>query len=159
MKGKKVDNFWNKISLTGCKWSNLNAWGTGTIVSHSLLGDSHLPFFSPCSFLPQSLSGVIRNWTSQYERQKSGNFLEQNQLNRLEMIQFECPGYWNHCVLFTYGWFPFPLFQPLLFSSSLTLWGNKELDLPVWRAKKWKFSEIKLSKQAVNGPIWMPQVL
>ena len=29
------------------------------------------------------LSGVIRNWTSQYEGWKVGTFLEQNQLNRL----------------------------------------------------------------------------
>ena len=40
MKGKKVETFWNKISLTGCKWSNLNAPMSETPVSHSLLVDS-----------------------------------------------------------------------------------------------------------------------
>ena len=36
MKGKKVQYFCNKISLTGCKWSSLNAPGTETPVSHSV---------------------------------------------------------------------------------------------------------------------------
>ena len=49
--------FWNKISLAGCKWSNFNATGSETPVSHSLLGDSLFPIFSPCSLLPSSLWG------------------------------------------------------------------------------------------------------
>ena len=59
------------------------------------------------SFLP--LSGVIDNWTLQYECQKGGNFLEQNQLNRLLMVQFECPRVRNPfdsiiCNLYTVIW-------------------------------------------------------
>ena len=38
--GEKVGTFWTKISLTGCKWSSLNAQGTETPVSHPFWGDS-----------------------------------------------------------------------------------------------------------------------
>ena len=47
MKGKKVEILWNKIRLTGCKWSNLNAPMSETPVSHSLLSDSLFPNFQP----------------------------------------------------------------------------------------------------------------
>ena len=91
MKGKKVEILGYKISWTGCKWSNLNAPRSETPVSHSLLGDSLSPIFSPCSFLPSFL------------------------------------------------------------------WGNKKLDLPVWKAKRWKFWGTKSAEQAANGPVWIPQ--
>ena len=51
MKDKKLENFRNKISLTGSKWSNLNAPMSETPVSHSLLSDSLFPI------LPFSLWG------------------------------------------------------------------------------------------------------
>ena len=35
IKFRKVEIFWNKISLTDCKWSSLQAPGTETPVSHS----------------------------------------------------------------------------------------------------------------------------
>ena len=69
--GKKADFFGDKISLTGCKWSSLNATGSETLVSHSLLGDSLFPIFS---FLP--LSGVIRNGLLWGAGQKGGHFWE-----------------------------------------------------------------------------------
>ena len=52
--------------------------------------------FSPlpapaASSLP--LSGVIRNGSPQYKGQEGGKILEQNQLNRLQMVQFEYPKY------------------------------------------------------------------
>ena len=37
MKGKKVENFCNKIRLTGCKWSGLNAQRSETPMSHPVL--------------------------------------------------------------------------------------------------------------------------
>ena len=43
MKGKKLENFRNKISLAGCKWSNLNAPRSETRLSHLLFGDSLFP--------------------------------------------------------------------------------------------------------------------
>ena len=93
MKGRKMESFCNKIILPGYKWSN--------------------PFshFLPL-LLPSFLSGVIKNWTSQYERQKGGIILEQNHLTRLQMVQFECPMYRNpllssifeaYCSLFPNG--------------------------------------------------------
>ena len=39
-----MEIFCDKISLTGCKWPNLNAPGSGTSVSHSLLKSSLFPF-------------------------------------------------------------------------------------------------------------------
>ena len=53
--GKKVDILWNKISLTGCKWSSLNAPGTETPVSHPVWVNSLF------SFLPSFLWGS-KNW-------------------------------------------------------------------------------------------------
>ena len=38
IKLKIMKNFWDKISLTDCKWSNLNAPGSDTPWCYSLLG-------------------------------------------------------------------------------------------------------------------------
>ena len=40
IKIRKLEKIWNKISLTGCKWSSLNIQGTETPVSHPFLGES-----------------------------------------------------------------------------------------------------------------------
>ena len=48
-KAEKVESFWNKISLSGCKWSSLNAPGTESPVSHS--GWENF-IFSFSAFLP-----------------------------------------------------------------------------------------------------------
>ena len=72
MKVKKFENLWYKISSASCKQSSLNAPSTETPVSHPL-------------------SGVIDNWTPQYESQEVGKFMQQKQVNRLQMVQFECP--------------------------------------------------------------------
>ena len=92
IKVKKVEKFRDKICVTGCKWSNLNAQSTETPLSYSLLEESLFPIFSPCCFLPSSL------------------------------------------------------------------WGNKELDLPVWKVERWKIFRTKSALQAANGPTWMTQV-
>ena len=84
-----MENVWNKIFSTGCKWSNSSAPRSETPVSHQLLGESIFPFPAPApSFLP--LSGVIRNGSPQYKGQEGGIFLKQNQLTRIQMGQFEC---------------------------------------------------------------------
>ena len=46
MKVKKLENVHNKMGLKGCKWSSLNAPGTGTEfrVSHQLLGNREPTF-------------------------------------------------------------------------------------------------------------------
>ena len=52
---KKVDIFWNKISLTGSKRFSLNAPSRETLVSHSLLSESLFLFSAPAaSSLPVS---------------------------------------------------------------------------------------------------------
>ena len=100
IKVRKVENFWDKISLTGCQWSNLNAPGSETPVSQSLLEESIFPFpaSAPSYFL---FSGVIRNGSPQYKGQEDGQISEQNQFNRLQMVQFECSRVRNPCVSFT----------------------------------------------------------
>ena len=51
-RGKNMEKFWDKISLTGCKWSRLNAPGSGTSWCRSLWpllrvkGRGHLRFDS-----------------------------------------------------------------------------------------------------------------
>ena len=44
MKVKKLKIFWNKSGLMGCKWSSLNAPGTGNPLSHSVLELEEFPF-------------------------------------------------------------------------------------------------------------------
>ena len=39
-----------------------------------------------------------KKWEPQYEAQEDKNFMEQHQLNRLGMVQFECPKYRNPFV-------------------------------------------------------------
>ena len=43
-------------------------------------------------FQPSSLWGN-KNWAPQYKDVEVGKFREQNWLNRLQMVQFECPRY------------------------------------------------------------------
>ena len=100
IKVRKMEKLWDKISSTGYMWSILNAPSTETPVSHSLLGDSLFQFSAPAaSSLP--LSGVIRNGSPQYKGQEDGQISEQNQFNRLQMVQFECSRVRNPCVSFT----------------------------------------------------------
>ena len=59
------------------------------------------PFFS---FSP--LRGN-KKWEPQYKDEEVGKILGQNQLNRLQMVQFECPRYRNPCVSFILEEFPY----------------------------------------------------
>ena len=81
MKVKKMEMEWNKISSTcyKCFSFSLNAPSTETPVSHPIWGESLFLIF------------WANNWTPQYESKKGGKFLEQNELYRLQMVQFECP--------------------------------------------------------------------
>ena len=87
------------------------------------------PIFCPVpSFIPLSAVYIIGLlWKA---RLKGGNFLERNQFNRLQMVQFECHRVINPCVSFTFEEFPFPIFCPApSFPSSICsikkwlLWG------------------------------------
>ena len=44
MKVKEIENCQNKMGLKGCKWSTLNAPGTQTPLSHSVMELEKLPF-------------------------------------------------------------------------------------------------------------------
>ena len=77
------------------------------------LREFHFPIFS----LP--LSGIIGNgYLYRYKDVVVGKFREQTWLNRLEMVQFECPGYSNPCVSLRLGEFHFPIMNlPHCFSE------------------------------------------
>ena len=70
------------------------------------------PFVSSI-FSHFQLSGVIRNGSTQDD----GKIMQQNQLNRLQMVQFECPEYRNPSVASIFGGIPF---------SHIQLWANKK---------------------------------
>ena len=60
------------------------------------------PFFQFTAPAASSLWGNKKR-EPQYKDLKSGKILEQNLLNRLQMVQFECPKDRNPCVSFTFG--------------------------------------------------------
>ena len=47
--------------------------------------------------------GGNKKWAPQYKDEEVGKIWEQNQLNRLQMVQFECPRYRNPCVSSIFG--------------------------------------------------------
>ena len=107
--GTKVEKIWDKMNLTGCNWSGLNAPGAETPVFHPLLVGSLFPF---------PLSGAIRNGGPQYQYQMLGTFWKKISLTGSKCSSLNAPDYWNPCVLFTFGGFPFPLSSLPLNASS-----------------------------------------
>ena len=95
MKVKKLGKFQNERGAKGCKWSWMNAPGTQTPLSHSVLKLEEFPF--PINWP----SGVIRN-DSPVWKNKSGKLWTQKWLNGLQMVQFECPRYWKPSVSFSF---------------------------------------------------------
>ena len=103
---------WNKMNLTGCKWSNLNAF--------------HLFCFwrNPFSYF-QPLLLPFFGWV------KSGRILKQKECNRLQIIQSKC----LHLIHFWRN--PFSHFQPLLLPflgwvKSGKLWNKMNLTSCKW---------------------------
>ena len=74
------------------------------------------------------------SWFSPVWKSKVGKISEQKWLNRLQMVQFECPRHWNSCVSLRLGELHFPFFL-----------GNKEIGLWGMKAKSWKNSRTKLA--------------
>ena len=68
------------------------------------LWEFHFPILS----LP--LSGVIRIGL-QYESEIFWKFTQKNWLNRLQMVQFECPRHWNPTLTLRLWEFHFPIFS------------------------------------------------
>ena len=66
------------------------------------------------------LPGGNENWPPQYKDEKVGKFEEQNWLNRLQMVQFECPRNSKPCVSLWLGEFHFLHFC-LLLSGALRI--------------------------------------
>ena len=138
-----MEKLLNKISLTCCKWSSLNAPRSETLVSHSLLRSSLLQFSAPA---PSSLllSGVIRIGLLWEAGEKDGKVIEQNQLNRLQMVQFECPSVILLSVPLVPG------FAHLL-AERETGAGGQRRDFRLgnfvgWRQRAGRFAEGKVSK-------------
>ena len=88
-------------------------------------------------------SGVIR-MGSQYESGKVGKISKQKGLNRVQMVQFECPKHPKPPVSFFSGVGRIPLF-PLL-----ALWGNK-IGLPSIKVKKFENCQ---NKSGSTGCKW-----
>ena len=63
------------------------------------------------------LSGV-KKWDPEYKDLEDGKIMEQNQLNRLQRVQFECPKYRNSWVAIQ------------LAKIWLEFWLEKRLDIP-----------------------------
>ena len=84
-----------------------------------------------------------KKWDHQYEDEEVGKFREQNWLNRLQMVQFECPRHSKPCVLLRLGEFPFPIFCPCSFLPSSLHNITKWFIIGGW-VKSWNFFETKL---------------
>ena len=77
--------------------------------------------------LPSSLWGNNK-WEPHYKDEEIGKNLGQNQLNRLQMVQFECPRYWNNCVSFTAERIPFLIFSSGVIRIGLPSKNMRKLD-------------------------------
>ena len=73
---------------TGCIWSTFNAPGTRKPLSHPSLKLGEFPFshYQPLGVIRMGSPGA-----PQHESDKFDIIKEQNVLNRLYMVQFECP--------------------------------------------------------------------
>ena len=108
MKEKKLKNFWDKSSLTGCKWSSLNAPGTESPLSYLGWENS---IFSFSAFL--SLDN--KNWIPTMKVEKLENFQNKIGLTGCKWSSLNAPGtetpqsypYWEREIL------PTPIISPL----------------------------------------------
>ena len=64
------------------------------------------PFFS------FSTLWVNEKWEPPVWRSERWIFKKKNKLNKLQMVQFEFPRYWNPCISTIFWWLPFSHFQP-----------------------------------------------
>ena len=84
MKVKKLETFYNKSGLKGCKLSNVIGTGTGNLLCHPLLGLGEFPF-------PIIGPRGNKNWPPSMKVTKVGKFPEQKGFKGMQMVQFECP--------------------------------------------------------------------
>ena len=138
IKVRKVEIFWNKISLTGCKWSNSNALSTETPVSHSLSNESFFSISAPAaSFLP--LSGVIRNRSPSIKVRKRNFFWMKISSTDCKLSSLNAPGSET------------PVSHPVLensfisFSAFLSPHGALRIGLSRMKSKKFRTFWTKIS--------------
>ena len=60
-----MEKFGNKISLTGCEWSRLNAPGTETPASHPVWVISYFPFL-PSSLWGKKKGFIMGGWVRRW---------------------------------------------------------------------------------------------
>ena len=77
-----MEKIWDKMNLTGCNWSGLNAPCAEIPVSHPILNDSLFPF---------PLSGAIKNGGQQYPDQMLGKFWEKISLTGSKCSSLNAP--------------------------------------------------------------------
>ena len=87
-------------------------------------------------FQPTSLLGN-KNWAPQYKDVEVAKFREQNWLNRLQMVQFECPRHSNPCVSLRLGEFHFPIFSLPLSGVIRIGLPNKDVEVAKFREQNW----------------------
>ena len=108
MKVQQIGNCQNKMGLKGCKWSSLNAPGTQTPLSHSVL-EMDFSLFSLAALWGN------RNWPPSMKVRQIENELNKIGLNWCKRSSLNAPGTENplsHSLL-KLGDFPFLTISPL----------------------------------------------
>ena len=95
IKVKQIEIFLNKMSLKGCKRSSLNAPGTLTPLSHSLLGFGDFPFSALAIW-------GNKNWPPSLKVKQMG-LNGPNGPKGMQILQFKYPRHPNPPVSFFYG--------------------------------------------------------
>ena len=90
------------------KWKRWKIFRT-KVASKAAIGPVWLPqaLETLCLILfwgwKNSLFSLLALWPPQYQGEKGGKFSEQKWLNRLQMVQFDCPRHWKPSVSFSSG--------------------------------------------------------
>ena len=106
MKAKNVENFQNKSSLKGCKWSRMNGPGTENPLSHSIFELGDFPLLA--------LWGN-KNWPPSIKVKKLEIYRKVRGAKGCKWSILDAPGTQNplsHPIL-ELGEFPFPIISPL----------------------------------------------
>ena len=89
---------WESWKSSTAKWAQLAVNGQ-VWMNQALKPLRLIQFWSWINSLLQLLAlWGNKNWPPQYESQQAENLLEQNALQGLQMVQFECPMHWNCSV-------------------------------------------------------------
>ena len=133
MKVKKMEAFWNKSCLKGCKWSGLNAPDTENPLNHPLLGWKN-------SLFPLLALWGNKNWPPSMKGNKFENFQKVRGAKGCKWSSLNAPGTANvqtPCPILFWSW-------KLSFSQ---YWpsGVIRIGLPVWKSKSCQNVETKVT--------------